>query len=79
MRARASWNRFGSSPNSPRTRAREDLPETRLAEVDLSGRVPAKVLGHHLLQLRELLVQRGDEPDLADDDGRVSGASTVAG
>ena len=51
----------------------EDHPEARLAEINVSGRVPTKMLGHHLLQLRDLLVQRGDHADLPDDDGRVGG------
>jgi hypothetical protein len=31
----------------------QDDSETRLAEVDISGRVTAKMLGHHLLQPRD--------------------------
>ena len=49
----------------------ENHPKARLAGIDLSRRVPPKMLGHHLLELRDLLVQRGDQTDLADDDGRV--------
>lgn len=48
---------------------REDLPEPRLAEIDVGGRVPTKMLGHHHFELRDLLVQRGDDADLADDNG----------
>jgi hypothetical protein len=31
------------------------------------------MLGHHLLQLRDLLVQRRDDADLPGNDGRVGG------
>src|SRR6476661_2273122 len=47
---------------------REDHPETRLAEINISRRVPTKMLLHHLLQLRDLLVQRGDDANLTDND-----------
>ena len=49
------------------------LPEARLAEIDISRRVSTKMLGHHLLQLSDLLVQRGDDADLPDNNGRVGG------
>src|SRR5664279_2815893 len=54
---------------------REDHPQTRLAEIDISRRVPTKMLLHHLFQLRDLHVQRGDDADLPGNDGRVSGLS----
>src|SRR6478609_8084102 len=49
--------------------AAQDLSEARLAEIDVSGRVPTKMFRHHLLQLCDLLVQRGDDDDLGRDDG----------
>ena len=49
----------------------EDDAEARLAQVDVSGRVAPKMLVHHLPQLRDLCVERGDDADLPGHDGRV--------
>jgi len=49
----------------------QDYSEARLAEVGVSGRVTAKMLCHHLLQLGDLLVQCGDDADLPGRGGRV--------
>ena len=49
----------------------QDHSETRLAEVDLSGRVTTKMFGHRRLQCCDLLVEGGDEGNLGADDGGV--------
>ena len=58
-------------PELTKRAGREDLPEPQLAEIDIGGRVPTKVFGHHHLQLRDLLVERSDDADLPDNNGRV--------
>src|ERR1019366_3277242 len=50
---------------------RQDHAETRLAEVDVSGRVTAKMPGHPLLQPCDLLVESRDDADLPGDNGRI--------
>jgi hypothetical protein len=50
---------------------RQDCPQTRLAEIDVSGRVPPKMPGHHFLQPGDLLVQGREHADLPGDHGRV--------
>ena len=62
-------------PELSQDTGREDHPETRLAEINISRRVPTKMLFHHFVQLRDLRVQRSDEPDLPDNNGRVGGLS----
>ena len=58
-------------PELTKDTGREDHPQTRLAEINISRRVPTKMLVHHLLQLRDLFVQRGDDADLPKHDGSV--------
>ena len=50
---------------------RQDHAEARLAEVDLSGRVTAKMPGYHFLQPGDLLAEGREHADLPRDNGRV--------
>jgi len=50
---------------------RADDSKARLAEIYISSRVSTKMLGHHLMQLRDLRIQSRDDADLSDHDCRI--------
>src|SRR4051812_34128853 len=66
---------FGVVPELTQDAGGQRFSKTRLAEVNVSCRVPPKMFGYHHLQLGDLFVQRGEHADLADDDRRVGALS----